>query len=93
VFVHLGAQVSISDKDIIAIMSTDALDKSKLTAEFLSLQRKLGKVIPVDENEAKSIVITPKSIYLSPVSVLTLHRRCEAGYTDLPSLIAIDADK
>lgn len=86
-FIHLGGQVSIFDEDIIAILSADTSDKSKTTTEFLNFHRDLGKVISVDKNTCKSIVITPETIYFSPVSVSTLRRRCEESYRGLPSFV------
>jgi hypothetical protein len=93
VFVHLGAQISIFDEDIIAIMSMEAMDRSKLNMEFLNFQRSLGKVTPVDMSKPKSVVITPYSVYLSPISVSTLRRRCNAGCRKLPSPVPKDAGR
>lgn len=92
-FIHLGAQVSISDEDIIAILSIGAIDESKLTAEFLRFRRDLGRVVSVDKSVPKSIVITPDTVYLSPISVSTLRRRYEESHLDLPSLRSINVDK
>ncbi len=92
-FLHLGAQVSIFDKDIIAVLSIDTLDRSELTVEFLNSQKATGKVLSVDTREPKSVVITPHNIYLSPISVSTLRRRHDAGYKDLTSAMSIDSDE
>lgn len=92
-FIHLGAQLSIFDEDIIAIMSMESIDRSKLNTEFLDFQRNLGKVTSVDMSKPKSVVITPHTVYLSPISVSTLRRRYNAGHRDLPSLVSKDADK
>jgi len=92
-FIHLGAQVSIADEDIVAILSINALDELKQSAEFLNFQRNQGKVVSVDKSISKSIVITPHAVYLSPISVSTLRRRYEERYRDLSSLISANADE
>lgn len=92
-FIHLGAQLSISDRDIIAIVSIGTVDKSKLNTEFLDFQKNLGKVRSVDMSKPKSVVITSDTVYLSPVSVSTLRRRHNTGFQDLPLLVSKCADK
>ena len=84
-FLHLGAQVSIFDQDIIAILSIDTLEKSSLAIEFLNAQKAMGNVVIVDKRKPKSVVVTPDNIYLSPISVSTLRRRHEEGYQELAS--------
>lgn len=92
-FLHLGAQVSIFDEDIIAILSMDTLDRSELTIEFLNFQKAKGRVLSVDRRKPKSVVITPQNIYLSPISVSTLRRRHREGYQDLVSDMLLDSDE
>lgn len=92
-FIHLGAQLSIFDENIIAIVSMETIDESKLNTEFLEFQRKLGKVRSVDMSKPKSVVITSHTVYLSPISVSTLRRRHNTGFQDLPPLVSKDADK
>lgn len=93
VFIHLGAQVSIFDEDVMAIMSMEAMDRSKLNKEFLDFQRNLGKVTSVDTSKPKSVVITPHTVYLSSISVSTLRRRYQnTGYQAIPSFVTKDSE-
>ncbi len=83
VFLHLGEQISVFDEDIIAILSIDALGSSELGEEFLKFQKSTGKVTQVDKGRPKSIIITSRTSYLSPISPSTLYRRHAASYQDL----------
>ncbi|MHB1315104.1 MAG: extracellular matrix regulator RemB [Christensenellales bacterium] len=73
---HLGADIMISLRDIIAILDADAL-KSKDTAAFFMAFSK--NAVRLGGGEYKSCVITEtkgkQTIYLSPISSMSLGRR------------------
>lgn len=82
-FLHLGADVVINKKYIIAIMDLETTSVSKITKEFLKIATKENKVINIsDEDLPKSYVITnekgEKKVYVSPISSQTLNKRANS---------------
>ncbi|MBP3952595.1 extracellular matrix regulator RemB [Bacillus suaedae] len=73
-FIHLGGDVIIRSKDIIAILNYDSKEQS-VTADFLKHEGKTKKINTISADYIKSIVLTNDEIYYSPVSSLTLNRR------------------
>lgn len=82
-FLHIGAQVSVAVKDLVAMLDMEIVKKSPLAAEFLSQAREGHEVLSVDGQEPRCAVITPSAVYLSPISLPTLRRRLETAYGDL----------
>jgi hypothetical protein len=81
-FIHLGGDVMIPTKEVIAIFDVRSKEKSEITAEFLDYAKKQGNVSVIDPEEPKSFIITRDKVYFSPISSITLKKR--AGYvTDL----------
>ena len=81
-FLHLGSDVIINTKYIVAIMDLDTTSVSKITKEFLKFSTKKNNVINVsNEDLPKSYVITEeegeKKVYVSPISSQTLLKRSE----------------
>ncbi|MGE5594012.1 MAG: extracellular matrix regulator RemB [Betaproteobacteria bacterium] len=81
-FLHIGGQVSVAVKDLVAMLDIEIARKSPLLAEFLFKTGAGQRFLPVDGQEPKCAVITPSAVYLSPISLATLRRRLEAAYTD-----------
>lgn len=78
-FVHLGGDTLINAKKIIAIINAENSLGANSTKEFLKTAQEEGFVHKINHDFA-SIVITDKTIYLSPISSLTLKKR--AGFID-----------
>lgn len=78
-FLHLGGDTLINLKQIIAIINAEYSLGANSTREFLKTAQEEGFVKQIDRNYA-SIVITDKTIYLSPISSLTLRKR--AGFVE-----------
>lgn len=76
-FIHLGGEVIIRSKDIIAILNWDVQEQSQITGLYLKEEEKRKKKIIISEDYTKSIVLTDDEIYYSPVSSLTLNRRAQ----------------
>lgn len=74
-FVHLGGDVIIPIKEIIAILDVKITEESKDTAQFLQVAREEGFVQENSEGEPKSFIITDRHVYLSPISSFTLRKR------------------
>ncbi|MEG6617225.1 extracellular matrix/biofilm biosynthesis regulator RemA family protein [Peptococcaceae bacterium 1198_IL3148] len=82
-FLHLGGDVMVLKKDIIAILDSRT-KQATATNEFLEIAKdeEFIKNIASDK-DVKSFIITNKEIYLSPISCNTLKKRSN-------SVIAID---
>ncbi|HEX7713251.1 MAG TPA: extracellular matrix/biofilm biosynthesis regulator RemA family protein [Bacillota bacterium] len=75
-FIHLGGDTLISSKDIIAIISVENVSDADCRKVFLKGQDQ-KEIKRIDSENCKSIIITDKKIYLSPISTLTLKKRAE----------------
>lgn len=79
-FLHLGADVVVNVKNIIAIMDMDTSSTSKITREYLKHAEKSNGVINVSfEDLPKSYVVCEEKnetkVYISPISSVTLLKR------------------
>lgn len=76
-FLHLGGDVVVLKKDIIAIL--DIRTKlSPVTKEFIEIAKDEGFIKNISEqNKEKSYVVTTKEIFLSPISCVTLKKRSD----------------
>ena len=79
-FLHLGSDVSVALKDVIAINDYSYL--KTINKEFLKNIRSKKFIIDISENDPKSFVITDKKIYLSAISSVTLKKRADNLYND-----------
>jgi len=78
-FLHIGGDVVIPMKNVIAIMDIDTTTISKDTKEFLKIAEEEGFIKSISEDLPKSFIITEtdkkSKIYLSPISSVTLQKR------------------
>ncbi len=78
-FLHIGGDVVIPIKNIIAIMDIDKTTISKDTREFLKIAEEEGFIETISNDLPKSFIITEidkkSKIYLSPISSVTLQKR------------------
>lgn len=78
-FIHLGKDVAIPVKSIIAILDLDTTTTSKITKEFLKTAEEEGFIENISEDIPKSFIITEQEkkskIYLSHISSVTLQKR------------------
>lgn len=74
-FLHLGGEVVVLKKDIIAIMDVRT-KQSQITREFFEIAKDEGFIKKIsDQNKEKSHVITTREIFISPISCTTLKKR------------------
>ena len=81
-YINIGGDFAIRDKDIISIMDIENTSTSKITKEFL---RKIGKeVVYISSELPRSFIITGDKknmkVYISPVSSQTLYKRVMNKY-------------
>lgn len=75
-FIHLGGDMIIRSKDVVAILDETSHASSKDTARFMD-SRQNSQVVEIAEDYTKSVVVTHDKVYLSPISSLTLKRRAQ----------------
>jgi extracellular matrix regulatory protein B len=76
-FIHLGEDVVIRSSDVVTILDRQLLTTSEVTNEFIDRYKKDGLVVDISGDTAKSIVVTTDTVYLSPLSSITLKRRAQ----------------
>lgn len=78
-YVHLGMETVVNEKDIIGIFDLDSTTVSKHTRKFLNIAEKNKKVINVSFELPKSFVVCSKNkeskIYISQLASTTLQKR------------------
>lgn len=79
-FIHLGGDILVNSKKIIAILNAESVLGANSSKDFIKTAQEEGFISNLDQKEYKSVVITDKDIYLSPISTLTLKKR--AGFVD-----------
>jgi hypothetical protein len=76
-FLHLGGDVVVPKKEIIAILD-HRTRLSTATREFFEISKDEGFIKKISQNEKdKSYIVTTKEIYISPISCVTLRKRAE----------------
>ena len=76
-FLHLGEDTVITDKNIIGIFDMDTSTVNKATRDYLNKAQKDGRVVYVNYDLPKSFVVTDSVVYISPVNTGTLSKRAK----------------
>ncbi|MBP2002364.1 hypothetical protein J2Z69_003436 [Paenibacillus shirakamiensis] len=74
-YIHLGGEKIISSTELVAIFDISIEKSSKISKQFVTHAIKEKQVIYISEEESKSIVVTKKVVYYSPISSATLKKR------------------
>lgn len=79
-FLHLGNNVSVFKRNVIAILDIENSSTSKITRDYLANAGKSGWVVTCSYDMPKSFVITldedlSERVYLSSISAETLKKR------------------
>lgn len=77
-YLHLGNDVLVRNKDIIGIFDIENTSTGKITKDFLNFSK--NKFISVNFDMPKSFIVckdvnNKEKIYISPISVTTLKKR------------------
>lgn len=78
-YLHIGEDVLVNTDDIVAILDKKLLESSPIFTEFL--QHKVNITLHLAKNSIKSIVVTNKHVYFSPLSSVTLSKRSQVIMT------------
>ncbi|MCH5187228.1 MAG: DUF370 domain-containing protein [Oscillospiraceae bacterium] len=80
-YLHLGGQTVVRERDIVAILDLETTSVSKKTKEFLRINEKMGLMENISDDIPKSYVICNENgntkIYISQISSATLLKRTE----------------
>jgi ribosomal protein S8 len=78
-FLHIGGDVVIPMKNVIAILDMESTTLSKDTKNFLRVAEEEGFIEAISVDLPKTFIITEmdkkSKIYLSPISSVTLQKR------------------
>lgn len=79
-YLHLGADISVNKKYVVAIFDLDNTSTSKITQEYFKKVTNEGRVINVSEEDLpRSFVLVEEKgkekLYISPISSQTLSKR------------------
>ena len=78
-YLHLGGDTVVAQKDIIAIFDLDITSTSKITREFLQVAEEEGFVVNVSMDLPKSYILAEINretrVFISPISAATLLKR------------------
>lgn len=82
-YLHLGQNTIVQDREIIGIFDLDITSQSLRTRQFLNNAERQGNVIAVTDDIPKSFVVTGhrrrQRIYISQLSTATLLKRSESS--------------
>ncbi|MBP1544401.1 MAG: DUF370 domain-containing protein [Oscillospiraceae bacterium] len=74
-FLFLGGEVTVYDKDIIGIFDIEECSVSRMTADYLNNCQKQNKIVYVSQDMPKSFVVCEDKTYISNVSNNTINKR------------------
>lgn len=72
-YIHIGEDLNIKAKDIIAVLDKEVVQNTERLKEFLHFHKK--KILKLSRNPFKSVIITDQYVYLSPIASGTLKKR------------------
>lgn len=74
-FVHLGENHLIPEKDVVLIGDMEGTTISDITKEFFNIAEEEGFIVDYSNGNARSFVLTGETVYLSMISSTTLAKR------------------
>jgi extracellular matrix regulatory protein B len=80
-FVHIGGDVVVFVKDIIAVLDLERTTTMQATRQFLRTAEEEGFLMTIGDDLPKAFVIVETEfryqVYLTSIAASTLRRRCE----------------
>lgn len=74
-YIHVGEDILVRSKDIIAIIDKQSINSSRLAEEFIEQHKE--SIINLSKGSYKSVVITRNEVYFSPLASGTLKKRSD----------------
>ena len=85
-YLHLGQNTVVRDREIIGIFDLDITSQSPRTRRYLNTAERRGEVVAVTQELPKSFVVTGRRgrqrVFISQLSTATLLRRSEGPVFD-----------
>ena len=76
-YLHIGEDTVIRDRDIIGIFDMDTSTVNKATRDYLKKEKKKKRVAYVNYDLPKCFVVTDKKVFISPINTSTLSKRAK----------------
>lgn len=77
-YLHIGEDTLIKDKEIIGIFDIDTSTVNKATRDYLKKAETDKRVIYVNYDLPKCFVVTDDKVYVSPINTGTLNKRAKS---------------
>ena len=74
-FIHLGEDTVVNDKEIIGVFDIDTSTVNKATRDYLSKAEKDKRIIYVNYDLPKSFIVCDSVVYISPINTATINKR------------------
>lgn len=78
-YLHVGADVVVAMRQVIAILNLRTASRGSATQDLLERLKRENRLRQVEGGEPRSLVLTEAGGILSPISALTLKRRSESA--------------
>ena len=82
-YLHVGNEVILNEKDVVGVFDIENASISKFTKEFRSRSQKAGEVVTVTGDIPKSLVVWERNgerkLFLSQLAPATLRKRQRRG--------------
>lgn len=83
-YIHLGENISISDKNVIGVFDIENTTIGQDTRKYLNRMEKEGKAVNISKEMPKSFVVCTENgeetAFISPISVATLKKRAKTMF-------------
>ena len=76
-YLHIGEDTLVRDKDIIGIFDMDTSTVNKATRDYPKKAEKDKRVIYVNYDLPKCFAVTDKNVFVSPINTGTLNKRAK----------------
>lgn len=76
-YLHIGEDTLIRDRDIIGIFDMDTSTVNKATRDYLKKAEQEKRVVYVNYDLPKCFVVTDKKVFISPINTSTLSKRAK----------------
>ncbi len=78
-YLYLGSDVVIDDKEILGIFDIEKVTVDRYMKDYLNYWQKKGRIYYVSLDMPKSIIVARDTVYISNVSCDTLKKRAQAA--------------
>jgi len=79
VYAHIGEDVVVRTEEVVAILDARLLRASEANQPFFQKAAAAGRLLGHNLAGARSVVVTTRGLYPSPISTATLARRVRLG--------------